>query len=206
MAISATLAAGQRPHRGQELLGTRPVDDAQHRLTARREPDRPQPAVVVLPAALDEAPLDEAVDQPGRGGRRASDGVGEVGDGRGRPSASTYSAASSREAEVELAQLVREPTTSSRHSARPIATRSEIWRTFWMRVPAATTGADRSASKVRAMTRLDAVRRRARSRASGNSGPAAGSDLRIRREVTGRGIAAAGLLVSVTGGSSPDRA
>src|SRR6478735_4313350 len=68
-----------------------------------------------------------------------------------------------------------------------------------MRVPAATTGADRSASKVLAITRLEAVRRRARSRASGSSGPAAGSDLRMRREVTGRGMAAAGLSVSVTG-------
>ena len=43
--------------------------------------------------------------------------------------------------------------TSSRHSARPIATRSEIWRTFWIRVPAASTGADRSASKRRAIAR-----------------------------------------------------
>ena len=41
-----------------------------------------------------------------------------------------------------------------------------------MRVPAATTGAERSASKTRAMTRLGAVRRRLRWSASGSSGPA----------------------------------
>ena len=35
--------------------------------------------------------------------------------------------------------------TSSRHRARPMATRSLIWRTFWIRVPAARTGAERSA-------------------------------------------------------------
>src|SRR4029078_10697808 len=40
--------------------------------------------------------------------------------------------------------------TSSRQSARPIATRSEIWRTFEIRVPAARTVADRSASNRRA--------------------------------------------------------
>ena len=43
--------------------------------------------------------------------------------------------------------------TSSRQSARPIATRSEIWRTFEIRVPAARTVADRSASKRRAIVR-----------------------------------------------------
>src|SRR3954451_23963123 len=44
--------------------------------------------------------------------------------------------------------------TSSRQSARPIATRSEIWRTFGIRVPAARTVADRSASKRRAIARV----------------------------------------------------
>ena len=48
--------------------------------------------------------------------------------------------------------------TSSRHSARPIATRSEIWRTFWILVPAARTGAERSASNVRAMARRGGAR------------------------------------------------
>ena len=43
--------------------------------------------------------------------------------------------------------------TSSRQSARPIATRSEIWRTFEIRVPAASTVADRSASNRRAIVR-----------------------------------------------------
>ena len=87
------------------------------------------------------------------------------------PSASTYSAASCVNPRLSSPSWYAKPTTSSRHSARPIATRSEIWRTFWIRVPAATTGADRSASKVRAMTRLDAPRRRVRRRASGRSGP-----------------------------------
>src|SRR5436305_13045598 len=44
--------------------------------------------------------------------------------------------------------------TSSRQSARPIATRSEIWRTFGIRVPAARTVAERSASKRRAIARV----------------------------------------------------
>ena len=56
-----------------------------------------------------------------------------------------------------------------------MATRSEIWRTFWIRVPAATTGAERSASNTRAMTRLGAARRRVRTSDGGSSGPAAGS-------------------------------
>src|SRR5262245_813996 len=43
--------------------------------------------------------------------------------------------------------------TSSRHSARPMATRSLIWRTLGSRLPAARTGADRSASNWRAIVR-----------------------------------------------------
>ncbi len=50
--------------------------------------------------------------------------------------------------------------TSSRQSARPIATRSLIWRTFGSRSPAARTGAERSASKRRATARRGTGRRR----------------------------------------------
>src|SRR3954468_20428252 len=48
--------------------------------------------------------------------------------------------------------------TSSRHSARPIATRSLICRTFGSLLPAARTGAERSASKRRAIARVGAGR------------------------------------------------
>ena len=53
-----------------------------------------------------------------------------------------------------------------------MATRSEIWRTFWIRVPAATTGAERSASNVRA---IDAAR----------GAPAAAPDERLRQRRAG---------------------
>src|SRR5512141_2937428 len=96
-----------------------------------------------------------------------------------------------------------------------MATRSEIWRTFWIRVPAANTGAERSASNTRAMTRLGAPLRRVRTSASGSSGPAAGSEARGRRDLGGAGGpdapddegegegVDARLAVSVTGESSP---
>src|SRR5512141_910162 len=68
-----------------------------------------------------------------------------------------------------------------------MATRSEIWRTYCIRVPAANTGAERSASNTRAMTRLGAPLRRVRTSASGSSGPAAGSEARGRRNLGGVG-------------------
>src|SRR3954470_10088418 len=55
------------------------------------------------------------------------------------------------------------PTNSSRQSARPIATRSEISRGLPVRSPAATTGADRSASNIRAIARRVGGRRERRS-------------------------------------------
>src|SRR6266508_5486633 len=48
--------------------------------------------------------------------------------------------------------------TSSRQRARPMATRSLIWRTLGNRLPAARTGADRSASNRRAIDRTGAGR------------------------------------------------
>ena len=114
------------------------------------------------------------------------------------PSARTYSAASWVNPRLSSPSCEAKPTTSSRHSARPIATRSEIWRTFWIRVPAATTGAERSASKTRAMTRDGAaLRRRVRVSASGSAGPAAGSLGRGRR-ARGVGTGWAGRSGSVT--------
>jgi len=62
-----------------------------------------------------------------------------------------------------------------------MATRSVTWRTLVIRVPAATTGADRSASNVRAMTSRDAFGRRTRVSVSGRAGPAAGSERGGRR-------------------------
>ena len=63
------------------------------------------------------------------------------------------------------------PMTSSRQSARPIATRSVIWRTFWSRLPAASTGAERSASNWRAIARPGAGRG-----ATAGAGPVVGHE------------------------------
>ena len=57
IAIERPLAARQRPDGRQELLGARAIHDPQHGLAARGQPHRPQPAVVVLLAPLDEPPL-----------------------------------------------------------------------------------------------------------------------------------------------------
>ena len=77
--------------------------------------------------------------------------------------------------------------TSSRQSARPIATRSEIWRGFWNEVPAARTGAESAASNVRAIVRLGGVRRTGRTigrddrRAGCGSGGSFGITARLLR-------------------------
>jgi len=49
------------------------------------------------------------------------------------PSASTYNAASWVNPRRSSPSWLAKPMTSSRQSARPMATRSLIWRTFWMR-------------------------------------------------------------------------
>ena len=67
------------------------------------------------------------------------------------PSARTYSAASWVKPRRSSPSWPANPMTSSRQSARPMATRSLIWRTFGSRLPAARTGADRSASNRRAI-------------------------------------------------------
>src|SRR5688572_3911201 len=74
------------------------------------------------------------------------------------PSARTYRAASWVNPRRSSPSWLAKPMTSSRHSARPIATRSLIWRTFRIRLPAASTGADRSCSKRRAIVRAGAGR------------------------------------------------
>ena len=111
------LAAGHRPDGGQELLGARPVDHPQHGLAARREPDGPQPAVVLLAAALDEPPLDEPVDEPRRRRRRAPDRLGEVGDRRRGALREDVQRGELREAEVELAELVARTRRRARATA-----------------------------------------------------------------------------------------
>ena len=51
------------------------------------------------------------------------------------PSARTYSAASWVKPSRRSPSWLAKPMTSSRHRARPMATRSLIWRTFGMRRP-----------------------------------------------------------------------
>src|SRR5688572_2927022 len=74
------------------------------------------------------------------------------------PSARTYRAASWVNPRRSSPSWLAKPITSSRHSARPIATRSLIWRTLRIRLPAARTGAERSCSKRRAIVRAGAGR------------------------------------------------
>jgi hypothetical protein len=78
----------QRPDGGQELLCAGPIDDAQDRMTALGEAERPLPPVLGFLVAFDEPPPDQAVDQAAGRRRRSPDRLGQL------PSARTYSAAS----------------------------------------------------------------------------------------------------------------
>ena len=127
-----------------------------------RQPERPLAAILGLGPALHEPAPHEPVDQPARRRGRAPDGVGEVGDGR-RPAVGEHvERGELGEPQPELAQLEAKPTTSSRHSARPIATRSEIWRTFWIRSPAASDGRGEVGLERRAIAARGGVLRVAR--------------------------------------------
>ena len=212
IAISARSPRGMRPHRRQELLRAGPVDHPQHGLAALREPDRPQPPVVVLAPPLDEAPLDEPVDQPRRRRRRAADGVREVGDRGRRPLREDVQRGQLREPEVELAQLRREPDdqlppqrAAHRDALRDLAD-----------VLDPRPGRDDGRRQVRLEHPRDdpargAPRRRARRAPRAASGPAAGSEpdapparaaVRGRRRGSARGLFGRRSRV----GSSPGRA
>ena len=60
------LGHGQRPDGAQELLRAGPVDDAQDRVAAGRQPQRALASVFGLLVAFDEPAPDESVDQPAR--------------------------------------------------------------------------------------------------------------------------------------------
>ena len=80
IATIARSAVGQRPDRGQELVGTAAIHDPQHGVAALGQPQRPLAPVLGLLVALDEPPPDEPVDQPARRRRRAADRLGQLAD------------------------------------------------------------------------------------------------------------------------------
>ena len=140
------LGAGQGPDRDQELVGACPIDDPQDRLAALCEPDRPLTAILRLRLTLDEPPAHQAVDQPTRGRWRPADCLCDVTDRHRAGIGEHVQRSELGEAKTHSPSWPAKPITSSRHRARPIATRSLIWRTFGSRLPAATTAGDRSSS------------------------------------------------------------
>ena len=176
------LGGRHRADRGQELIRPRPVHHPQHRLAARREPDGPQPPVLLLAPSLDQAPPHEAVDQPRRRRRRPPDRLGEVRDGR-RPAVRQHvQRGELGEPEAQLAELGREPDdqlppqrAAHRHPLGDLA-----------HVVDPGPGRQDRRGEVRLERagddpRLGAARRRTRTSASGSAGPAAGSVRRGRR-------------------------
>ena len=61
------LGGGERPDRGQELIGPPAIDDAEHGVTALGQPERPLASVLGLLVALDKAPPDKPVHEPAGG-------------------------------------------------------------------------------------------------------------------------------------------
>ena len=74
------LGGRQRSHRGEELIRPSPVHDAQDGVSALGQAQRTLPAVLGFLVALDQTAPDQAVDQPARGRRRATDRLGQLPD------------------------------------------------------------------------------------------------------------------------------
>jgi hypothetical protein len=103
------LGSRHRADRGEELIGPRPVDDAQQCLASLGQLEGSLAPVLRLRPSLDEAPANEPVDEPARRGRRAVDDLGEIPD-RHRPRiGEDIERRELREPEPHLAELRREP-------------------------------------------------------------------------------------------------
>ena len=97
-----------RTDRGEKLIGAGAIHDPQHRRAAGRQLERSLAPILFLDSALDEAPPDEAIDEPARRRRRAVDGLGKIAD-RHRPGVGEdIEGGELREAKAHLAQLGRE--------------------------------------------------------------------------------------------------
>ena len=123
-----SFGAGQGPDRDQELVGARSIDDAQDRLAALRESDRPLAAILRLGLALDEAPAHQAVDQPARGRRRPADCFRDVTDRHRAGIGQHVQRRELGEAEAQLAELAGEADhqltpqrTAHRHALADLA-------------------------------------------------------------------------------------
>ena len=127
------LAGRQRPNDGQELGGARAGRSPPARSRLRRSP----PGF----AAGDRPPL-RALDEAARLERRHHPRLSPTGSGRSarrgpRSSASRYrprrtAPRAARTPGSAAASCAAKPTTRSRHSARPIAMRSDSSRGFWI--------------------------------------------------------------------------
>jgi [acyl-carrier-protein] S-malonyltransferase len=102
------LGRRHRADRGKELVGPRPVDDAEECLASLGQLEGPLAPVLRLCPSLDEPPTHEPVDEPARRGRRAVDDLGEIPD-RHRPRVGEdVERGKLREPEPHLAELRRE--------------------------------------------------------------------------------------------------
>ena len=72
------LRGRKRPDRREELLGTRPVDDAEHGVPSLGQAKRTLAAVLGLLVTLDEPTTDQAVDTPAGGRGRPADRLGQL--------------------------------------------------------------------------------------------------------------------------------
>ena len=108
IATIARSAVGQRPDRGQELVGTPAIHDAEHGVTALGQAERPLAAVLGLLVTLDEPPPDEAVDEPARGRRRPADRLGQLTDRQGVAVGEDVQGRELGEPEAQLPELAGE--------------------------------------------------------------------------------------------------
>src|SRR6476659_4742444 len=98
----------QRAHRREELFRTRPIDDAQHGVPARRQPKRLLTTVLLLCPALHEPALDQAVDEPARRRWGAVDRIGKLPDRERAPVGEDVQRRELCKPEPQVAQLARE--------------------------------------------------------------------------------------------------
>ena len=132
MATIARSAVGSGRTADRNWSARATVDDPQHGVPTRGQAEDLLAPVLLLELALDEAALDEAIDEPARRRWRAVDRSASSPTVSVLPSARTYSAASWVNPSRSSPSWLANPMTSSRQRARPMATRSLIWRTFWM--------------------------------------------------------------------------
>ncbi len=98
----------QRADRREELVGSRPVHDAEERLAALRQLERALAPVLGLGPALHEPPADKAVDEPAGGRRRTVDDLRKVADRHDPRVGEDVERRKLGEAEPHLAELRRE--------------------------------------------------------------------------------------------------